>query len=47
MAVYTIDPAHSQVEFGVKHMMLSTVKGRFGKVGARSSSMRQTRPAPQ
>jgi polyisoprenoid-binding protein YceI len=24
-----IDPAHSLVEFGVRHMMVSTVKGRF------------------
>lgn len=29
---YTIDPAHSSVEFAVKHMMISTVKGRFGDV---------------
>lgn len=26
---WTIDPAHSQVEFGVRHMMISTVKGYF------------------
>jgi polyisoprenoid-binding protein YceI len=25
----SIDPAHSTVEFGVKHMMISTVRGRF------------------
>lgn len=32
--VWTIDPAHSLVEFGVKHMMFTTVKGRFtGFVG--------------
>jgi polyisoprenoid-binding protein YceI len=29
---YTIDPAHSNVEFAVRHMMISTVKGRFGEV---------------
>lgn len=29
---YTIDPAHSNVEFAVRHMMISTVKGRFGDV---------------
>lgn len=28
-AIWTIDPAHSLVEFAVKHMMVSTVKGRF------------------
>lgn len=27
--VWSIDPAHSSVEFGVKHMMFTTVKGRF------------------
>src|SRR3954471_16635459 len=29
---WTIDPAHSVVELAVKHMMFSTVKGRFPKV---------------
>jgi len=29
---WTIDEAHTHVEFAVKHMMISTVKGRFGKV---------------
>ena len=29
---YAIDPAHSNVEFAVKHMMITTVKGRFGDV---------------
>lgn len=27
---WAIDPAHSGAEFAVKHMMVSTVKGRFG-----------------
>lgn len=27
--VWAIDPAHSVVEFAVKHMMFATVKGRF------------------
>src|SRR5687768_13026973 len=26
---WTIDPAHSQLEFKVRHMMLSNVRGRF------------------
>lgn len=26
---WTIDPAHSSVEFSVKHMMFTTVRGRF------------------
>lgn len=28
---YDIDPAHSAVEFGVKHLMIATVTGRFRK----------------
>ena len=29
---WSIDPTHSLVEFSVKHMMITTVKGRFGAV---------------
>jgi polyisoprenoid-binding protein YceI len=29
---YTIDAAHSSIEFAVKHMMITTVKGRFADV---------------
>lgn len=29
--IYTIDPSHSTVEFVVKHMMFSKVRGRFAK----------------
>jgi polyisoprenoid-binding protein YceI len=29
---WSIDPAHSHVGFAVKHMMISTAKGRFGIV---------------
>ncbi|SRR6266545_1807517 len=29
---WQIDPFHSNVEFGVRHLMISTVKGRFGDV---------------
>lgn len=29
---WQIDPAHSNIEFGVRHLMISTVKGRFGEV---------------
>ena len=28
-ASYTIDPAHSSVEFSIRHMAISTVHGRF------------------
>jgi polyisoprenoid-binding protein YceI len=31
---WTVDPAHSSVEFRVKHMMISTVRGRFGEFAA-------------
>ncbi len=31
-ATYNIDPAHSFAEFAVKHMMVETVKGRFGSI---------------
>lgn len=30
-----IDPAHAQVNFSVKHMMVSTVRGRLGRVSGR------------
>jgi polyisoprenoid-binding protein YceI len=30
-AIWTIDPAHSNVQFSVRHMMLSNVSGEFGK----------------
>jgi polyisoprenoid-binding protein YceI len=30
--VWAIDPAHSNVEFGVKHMTFTTVRGRFSGV---------------
>src|SRR5215472_4230631 len=29
---WTIDPAHSSAEFAVRHLMISTVKGRFADV---------------
>jgi len=32
VSTWTIDPTHSAVEFAVKHLMISTVKGRFGDV---------------
>lgn len=30
-STWQIDPAHSSVEFAVKHMMFSTVRGRFSR----------------
>jgi polyisoprenoid-binding protein YceI len=32
VTTWTIDPAHTSVEFAVRHMMISTVKGRFADV---------------
>jgi polyisoprenoid-binding protein YceI len=29
---WQLDPAHSSVEFSVKHMMMTTVRGRFKNV---------------
>jgi polyisoprenoid-binding protein YceI len=31
-SVWTIDPTHTQVEFGVRHLMISTVRGHFADV---------------
>jgi len=31
-STWKIDPSHSHVEFAVKHLMISTVKGRFADV---------------
>ena len=33
-SVWRLDPAHSSVEFSVKHMMMTTVRGRFKSVSA-------------
>ena len=29
---WNVDPAHTEVGFAVRHLMISTVRGRFGKV---------------
>jgi polyisoprenoid-binding protein YceI len=29
LATYAIDPSHSEIEFGIRHMVVSTTKGRF------------------
>ena len=33
-SVWRLDPTHSSVEFAVKHMMMTTVRGRFKSVSA-------------
>src|SRR4051812_16244910 len=30
--IWALDPAHTLVEFSAKHMMITTVKGRFSEV---------------
>lgn len=42
-STWTIDPTHSSAEFAVKHMMVSTVKGRFKTVEG-ALSIDDTRP---
>lgn len=32
LTTWKIDPSHSQIEFGVRHMMITTVRGRFAGV---------------
>ncbi len=34
-ATWEIDPAHTSVQFSVRHMMVSNVRGQFGKVAGR------------
>lgn len=38
MSKYTVDPLHSEIEFKVKHLMISTVNGRFSKFSASMES---------
>ena len=38
-STWEIDPAHTLVEFSVKHMMVATVKGRFAGVTGRIVSV--------
>src|SRR4030095_4281900 len=32
---WQLDPAHTNIEFAVKHLMIATVRGRFGRVQAK------------
>jgi polyisoprenoid-binding protein YceI len=34
-STWTIDPSHSAAQFQVKHLMISTVRGEFGKMSGR------------
>ncbi len=44
MTTWYVDPVHSNVGFGVKHMMVSTIRGRFGKL---SGTLRFDPQAPE
>jgi polyisoprenoid-binding protein YceI len=37
-STWDLDPAHSSVEFSVKHMMMTTVRGRFKQIRAKLSA---------
>ena len=41
---WTLDPPHSSVEFSVKHMMMTTVRGRFNEI---SSTLTATEQHPE
>ena len=43
ISTWELDPVHSHVEFAVRHLMISTVRGRFAECRARSG---WTRPTP-
>lgn len=38
---WQIDPAHTSVEFAVRHLMISTVRGRFGSVSGSLTGLGQ------
>ena len=41
MATYKIDPAHSEIVFKVKHLVISTVSGHFSKFDATMTSNKE------
>jgi polyisoprenoid-binding protein YceI len=44
MTTWTIDPVHTQIEFSVRHMGLSTVRGRFKAFGGTVATDDEGRP---
>jgi polyisoprenoid-binding protein YceI len=32
VTTWQVDPAHTHVEFAVKHLMIATVRGRFSEI---------------
>ena len=41
MTIYAIDPLHSSIEFRVKHLMITTVSGRFTDYSASIETVRE------
>ncbi|HET9066137.1 MAG TPA: YceI family protein [Gemmatimonadales bacterium] len=44
---WQIDPAHSGIDFSVRHLMISTVRGRFGSIAGRVGSIDANGGAPR
>lgn len=42
MVTYVLDPAHSEIQFKVKHLMISTVTGSFSQFNARMEAEDET-----
>ncbi len=38
---WAIDPSHSEIQFKVKHLMISTVTGSFKEFGAEAGARRR------
>jgi len=45
MSTWDLDPAHSQIEFAVKHMMVTTVRASSASSPWRWTSTKPTRSA--
>ena len=45
-ATWQIDPAHSSVEFAVRHLMIATVRGRFGSLSGTVQGLHGNVAAP-
>ena len=43
---WQIDPAHTNVEFSVRHMMISNVKGQFQKTSGTIATSAEGRGSP-
>lgn len=45
-STWQIDPAHTSVEFAVRHLMISTVRGRFGTISGTVKGLEGGSTAP-